>query len=463
MSLTLGVLTFSLALAQQNQVRQFTPQGFVKSVQQVRIEFVQPMVKFGDIKSEAPAQSSCFKEGQGRWVDTKNWVYDFKESLPGGRSCTVTVLGKSYQFNTGGPHIKGTFPRAYRPVDIQQNFVLMLDSAVKKESVAKSAYFVVEGLGDRIPVQIIDGSEAQRIKESAEKEYKYDKDDFKGEFVVLKAQRNFPPGAHVSLVWSKEIQSPAGFSSQQDEAFEFSVAENFKVEFTCEREAPEKPCIPILAMRLYFNSSIAMKDAKGIFLETKDKKKISATNLDEDASRDRVNNIEFKGPFPQNTEFQLFIPANIKDEDGRVLANANKFPLTVKTGENPSLLKFAAPFGVVEAGPEAAIPVTLRRVEKSLPSKFIGWSGKFESNSFKNIVNILEEIYTKPGEERLKTLQTLPVQKLQVEKPAGVSDMEVIGIPLKQAGFYAIEMESSLLGQSLLNKKLLSMFVQQLL
>lgn len=448
-------LVFSLSFAQEKvQVKTFTPEGFVKSVSQVRIEFNQPMVRFGEIKLEAPATSDCFKKGQGRWIDTRNWVFDFNEPLSGGVACSVKVAGKVYQFNTGGPHVKETFPRQYRPIDPDQNFVLMVDSPAKKESLRDGVYFVMEGLGDRIPVTVIEGSEAQRIKEGAEKEYQFEKDSFKGDFVVVKAQRAFAPGSKVSLVWSKGVQSASGMSSQEDEVFEFTVSEAFKAEFGCDREAPEKPCIPLMPFRLTFTSSVAVGDARKIYVEGKDGKKVYAQNIEGSSDRERVSYLEFRGPFVENGSYKISLPGDIKDEDGRSLTNKTQFPLTVKTGEYPSLLKFAADFGVIEAGPEAAMAVTMRRVEKSVQTRFLGLSGNIEAAKFKDILSVLNEVSRTPyGETRLTSWKNLSPQKIQIQKPAKAAETEVVGIPLKKKGFYIVEMESPLLGQSLLNKK----------
>lgn len=451
----LAPFIFSFALAQQKaSVQNFTPQGFVKSVEQVRIEFSQPMVQFGDIKQDSPAQSPCFKNGQGRWIDTKNWVFDFKEPLPGGSSCVVVVSGKTFQFNTGGPHIKGTFPQQYRAIEPQQYFVLMLDAPVKKESIASGVYFAIDGIGDRVAAQVVDGSEAQKVKEAAEKEYKYDKDAFKGDYVVVKAARPFPPAGKVSMVWGSKVQSVSGFSSPTEETFEFSVAEPYKAEFSCDREAAGKPCIPLLGFHLYFNSGILMKDAKNVYLETKDKKKIYPKFDDGDSRPDRINMVDFKGPFPANAEFKLFIPVDIKDENGRALSNKAQFPLTIRTGDDPSLLKFAANFGIIESGPEAALAVTMRRVEKSIQTKFLGWTGKFEAKNFKEIVSLLNAVQKNAASEDRMTLPSnLAVKKIEVKKPAKPTEMEVVGIPLQKNGFYVVEMQSPLLGQSLLNEK----------
>lgn len=451
-----AALICSLGFAQEkSQVNTFTPQGYVKSVEQVRIEFAKPMVKFGELNLESPAQSSCFdiKKGQGRWIDTRNWVFDYKEPLAGGVSCEVTVYGQKYRFNTGGPHVKQIFPQMYRPMDPEQNFVVVLDSPVKRETLKTEAYFVAEGLGDRLPVVEITGAEAEKILKAAQEEYQYEKDEFKGDFVVLKAQRPFPAGGRVSLVWSKWVQSPSGHTSQEDETFEFQVREPFKAEFGCEREGAGKPCVPLLGMRLSFNSSISIQDARQIYIETFDKKTIKPTGLDDENSKERISYLEFKGPFTQKSQFTVVIPKNLKDEDGRLLSNQAQFPLKVKTGDDPALLKFASSFGVIESGADAAMAVTLRRVEKTVDTQFAGWTGQFKASDFKSIISMLSEVQQRPyGEEPLKW-KNKPTQKIQIKKPASPAETEVIGVPLKGNGFYVVEMKSPLLGESLLDKK----------
>ena len=435
------------------QVQSFFPQGTVKSVEQIRIQFAKPMVKLGEFNLAAPAQSSCFKEGQGRWIDTRNWVFDYTKPLRGGVVCDVKVHGQSFSFNTGGPHILNTFPRVYQPIDGAQNFVLILDAPVKKESLA-SGYFVIEGVGDQIPVNIVEGADSKKIIEAAKEQYKYEKDAFEGEAIVIKAQRNFPPGSKVTLVWGKGVQSVSGSASKEDETFEFTVEQAFKAEFSCDREGPTKPCVPLLPLHLTFTAPVATSDLRKIVLELPNGKKIAPTMRDSDSDQDFKTYVEFKGPFPENTQMKITLPSSIKDDGGRELSNKSQFPLLVRTGENPALLKFAANFGIIEAEPNAAMAVTLRRVEKSVDTKFVGWTGKWNAEKFGELLNALNEIENNPtGEKPFASWGTSPQKKIQIQKPLAPAQTEVIGIPLKETGFYVIEMASPLLGQSLLDKK----------
>jgi hypothetical protein len=75
----------------------------------------------------------------------------------------------------------------------------------------------------------------------------------------------------------------------------------------------------------------------------------------------------FEGPFPENIELTLAVPAGLQDDAGRTLANRASFPLKVETDGVPPLIKFSATFGIVELHADATLPVTLRNLEALLP------------------------------------------------------------------------------------------------
>ena len=85
------------ALAQETRtpaapVELFSPQGAARQVRQVTARFTAPMVALGDPRLADPFTSSCPRRpAQGRWADTRNWVYDFDADLPAGLRCTFTL------------------------------------------------------------------------------------------------------------------------------------------------------------------------------------------------------------------------------------------------------------------------------------------------------------------------------------------------------------------------------------
>ena len=111
-------LVLLLPLAQQPaRVESFSPQGTVKEVRQVHARFSEPMVPFGDPRAAVmPFDIKCPEEGSARWVDERNWVYDFDRDLPAGVRCEFrlradlrTLAGgavagpPAFTFSTGRP------------------------------------------------------------------------------------------------------------------------------------------------------------------------------------------------------------------------------------------------------------------------------------------------------------------------------------------------------------------------
>src|SRR3546814_12773985 len=56
----------------------------------------------------------------------------------------------------------------------------------------------------------------------------------------------------------------------------------------------------------------------------------------------------------------------VTDQSGRSLQNQSNFPLKFHIDRAPPLVKFAADFGILEAGEGGVLPVTVRGVEASL-------------------------------------------------------------------------------------------------
>ena len=79
-----------------------------------------------------------------------------------------------------------------------------------------------------------------------------------------------------------------------------------------------------------------------------------------------VDSVEFKGPFAERSEATVSLPADLKDDAGRTLANAAAFPMKVRIDDDPPLVKFPSRFGILEVNAQPALPVTVRNVEPML-------------------------------------------------------------------------------------------------
>ena len=187
--------------------------------------------------------------------------------------------------------------------------------------------------------------------------------------LYLRAQRPFPPGTSVTLVWGAGIATPSGAATVQDQKLAFKSRPEFEANFNCERENAEAACLPISPMSLNFNADVPWSFAKKIrirALQGGQEWKPAVRKEDHTQDGDGVTYVTFKGPLPEKTQYELVLPAGLTDDSGRALINASRFPLKIATADFPPLLKFPADFGVLELKPEAVLPVTVRNVEAQL-------------------------------------------------------------------------------------------------
>jgi uncharacterized protein YfaS (alpha-2-macroglobulin family) len=170
----------------------------------------------------------------------------------------------------------------------------------------------------------------------------------------------------------------------------------------------------------------------------------------------------------------------------------------VQTDSFPPLAKFAAPFGIIELRGDGAVPVTLRnlepkvkarRLEPTEPVKVtetkpvekketlvdkakVAWdriASRISGDKKKEkgaTVAVKTRIISPDKEETIiRWLRTVrdarrnrPLlgkgegEEFVIEKPGGAKAFEVVGIPLRKAGFHVIQLESPVLGAALLDK-----------
>ena len=233
----------------------------------------------------------------------------------------------------------------------------------------------VEGLGERVPIKLIEGKERNALLKSQGLEKAAIAEPLK--FVTLNCNRRLTPASKIQLVYGKGVSTPSGVPNSVEKRYNYQVREPFSASFNCERETAQSACLPIRPMSLNFNAPVARKLAEGIPL-TGGKDALKPTFEGEGDGAEVVNSITFKPLFNESTPYVLELPKDFKDASGRTLRNADSFPLKVTTGAMPPLAKFAAaPFGIVERyaephslpGDMALLPVTLRNVEAALQIK----------------------------------------------------------------------------------------------
>jgi len=473
-------------------VESFSPEGPVKGVRQAVARFSGQMVPFGDLRLSDPFDVACPEKGTGRWVDGRNWSYDFERDLPAGVACTFTLKTKladlagkplegtrQFAFTTGGPSIIRSIPSEGQ-WDLDENavFILGLDAVAKKESIEKNVYCRAEGVNEKIGVRFIEG--AQRDELLALRRNFIDHFltvYFKARggvwkttlaltpqrldalpVVLLQCKHALPAESQVSLVWGAGVTSESGISTTEDQALAFRTRPDFAAKFSCQRINSKAQCIPFLPMTLAFTSPIRKQDAQAIRLTDKKGKVWQAVIGDDEAKNDAVTQVTFTGPFPERSSFTIAIPPSLKDDASRPLVNQARFPLAVATDDQPPLIKFPARFGIVEANADPVLPVTVRNVEGVLTgsasgqvlrvdeeddARVIGWLKRL-SGSQRNDWTIRDTWYEQMKESIFEASDE--AKPFQMPKPNGRRAFEVIGIPLKKPGFYVVELESPKLG-----------------
>jgi len=496
------------------QIVSLSPQGEIARVRQLVAKFDEGAVNFGDPKAPAPLSLSCSDaqatKGSGRWISEREWAFEFENDLPPGVSCTVNVVstfqspktqpisGKaSYKFNTGGPFIQNLRPGTYQRIDEEQYFLLQLNGAATVQSVRDNVWCNVEGLGERVPVKLIEGKERDELLKSQSLDKAAAKDPLR--YVTLTCNRRLTPAAKVQLVYGKGVATPSGIANSVEKRYNFQVREPFSANFTCERENAQSACLPMRPMSLNFNAPVPRKVAEAIRLKG-EKDTLKPTFEEGNSDGDNVvTGVTFKPIFPEQAQFTIELPRDFKDASGRTLRNAENFPLKVATGAMPPLAKFAAsPFGIVERyaepntkpGDPALLPVTLRNVEALLPIKgltpgaapagkvsdlqartdadIIAWFRKVQrydeyqvsrKSAAADVKGPLPKVLDQDKDYVQSRMVSLlggqpGVKTLDLPKPVNNDPrpFEVVGIPLAP-GFHVVEIASQKLGSSLLDER----------
>lgn len=460
----------------------FSPQGTIKKVRQVRAGFSQPMVPLGDPRvKQSPFQIDCPEHGMARWIDSRDWSYDFDRDLPAGVRCTFTLVPglrtlsgatlenhPPFVFNTGGPAVIETMPwTGSGDIDEHQAFILILDAQPLEQTVMEHVEFSVQGMPQRVGAAVMSGADRDTLLKR-----------FAGFInhrpaIIVQARQAFPDGAKVKLIWGAGIAAKSGIATTQNQELNFQVRPVFQARFGCERENPQAACIPVTPMSLSFSAPISADNARRITITGPDGRRRPA-KLSDSSNLSDVRNVSFPGPFDESSRYTVDIPPGLTDDSGRPLSNASRFPMVVETAEFPPLAKFSARFGIIEEA-DPMLPVTVRNLEAELTGARLKAGGmpspsgapmrdflsRIDARVFgltvpdapavldwlRRVASAQRErsVFAEQATEGAPKSFTLPM-------PDGAKAFEVMGIPLGKPGLYVVELKSAHLGSVLLGK-----------
>ncbi|MFY9479427.1 MAG: MG2 domain-containing protein [Aquabacterium sp.] len=513
-ALCLGTTMWMALGAQAATVVQSTPQGEVRQVRQVVVRFDQAVVPLGDLRQEAPYSLACqgaAPKGEGRWVNDRQWVYDFEQDLGPGVRCQVQprnnwrpavaaagawTQAKAFSFQTGGPAVLRVSPSGGE-IEEQQHWLLTLNGPALPASLQGNAWCEIEGVGERVPLVAVTGAPREAVLKSR----RLKPDDARQ--LLVHCQRPLPNQAAVRLVWGAGIaaQSLPQAVTRQAQQFNFTVRPPFEVEFSCEREKAQAPCLPLRPLTVRFSSPVPRALAEQVRVAREGSDALKPW-FDKDDKTETVEELTFKAPLPENANLAVVLPAKLKDTADRTVANAHAFPMALRTGGMPPLAKFAtAPFGVVELesepGQPPLLPITVRHVEADLGIKsldaskaslegrsktltqdidILRWIAKVQKHHETSFTakelgspasqwkewrtdndgdgrEIRYQADRRIGSRELSLLNAeKQTQRLKLP-PTNAKDtrpFEVVGIPLPGPGYHVIEVASPKLGASLL-------------
>ncbi|WP_380786473.1 alpha-2-macroglobulin [Sphingomonas sp. R86521] len=515
MGLKLRLACLALAIAPVAAFGDATPQVVLATpglgngaIERFTIRFSQAMVALGDPRAQGPLEVTCPIGGEGRWVDQQTYVWDFATPLPGGTACEIKTraglksaggyaLGgqQSFKVDAGGPVARAVLTGGEdSDIEEDQVFLVAANMAATRASVAANAYCAVDGIGEKIAVDVLPAElPAKLLGELGTERYEVrnflesaglpttiptvaaERAKMLSSVTALKCRRPLPPGRDMALVWGAKISGVGGKLAGADQRFDYTVRKPFTARFECSRVNAQGGCSPVEKAYVRFSAPIAMSQAAAIRIETADGKSIAPVFDTDDKKEATIDTITFAARQAFGTTGKVVLPAGVKDESGRALANAERFPLEVRFDAAPPLVKFAANFGILEAKQGGVLPVTVRAIEPELAGRSFGVNGQSVrvAGSDGEIAKWLRTV-SKAGDTDIEDIERGPEGNKQTihinhtgEKPilaAGLGapmkvalpgkgkDFEVVGIPLTNPGFYVVELASPVLGRALLGR-----------
>ncbi len=475
-----------------------TPGTDGSAIARFTLRFSEPMAPVGG--GSPPIAMTCPVGGAGRWTDPQTFVWEYSSPLPGGTTCKATlnkglttlaghdVIGtREFTIDAGGPFARAVLPDSGGDeIEEDQTFFVAANGPVDRASVASQAYCTVDGIGERIPVDLLPADTPARIFAQLGSDWRLrsmldsaglptplptnakDRAAALANVVALKCRRPLPPGRDMALVWAGTIRSPSGRVAGEDKRFDYTVRKEFSAKLTCSRVNPQAGCDPVEAIRVEFTAPVARDKALAVRLDVGKGAPLAPTTDDKSAT---LTAVSFKPPVPPAITAKLILPAGMTDISGRVLANARRFPLDVAIAEAPPLVKFAAPFGILEATQGGVLPLSVRAVEPALGQgvkTIAGGTARIDGSDgvvadwLRKVTKAQEDDFRDEGDGDAKhsvnhtgdtpILTGVGAHPMQLALPGGGRQFEVVGVPLTKPGFYVVELASPVLGRALLGR-----------
>ncbi len=392
-----------LAVAAQAQgtgafVASLSPQGEVRSVQQIAIRFSQDMVPLGSVDAAAPLQLDCGNAPvpSQRWVDTRRWVAEFKTTLPIGTRCALRLqtslkslagflvaAAGPWSFNTGGPKVSWQQPYSGSRLTEQQVFLLVADAPLARDTLHAALRCQV-GAQSPQAVSLLDLAATREQWKQARGE-----DTFVPErTVALRCTQPLPPDTTMQLVWGRAVATPSGVVSGSDQLIgPYRVRPPFSAKVVCQQIAGTPGCDPRQSLRIEFSERVNVEDLRQVRLHDAQGQAIKLQiEPDNQTATAQALSTEANRPdalLPEGSSLKLHLPVALQDADHRRLSNQSEFPKTIPMAKLPPYLGFTDTAAVLPwaSGQVARWPLAVRRLEASVPVQVLRIGGEMRDSA----------------------------------------------------------------------------------
>src|SRR5207249_5614300 len=118
---------------------------------------------------------------------------------------------------------------------------------------------------------------------------------------------------------------------------------------------------------------------------------------------------------------------------------------------------------IIESKGDPTLPVTLRNLEASVDARMVragnsesgvlkGQTFRITSSRIDGVITWLRRVAAAKREASIFDPKPARSTEFQIPKLHGAKSFEVVGIPLKEPGFYVVEIASEMLGAALIGK-----------
>lgn len=429
-----------IAMAQAKAIATFTTDVRWGEAHSVSWSFSVPQKNWqSPALTEVTAQCESPHTFSPVWTNARTLKVDIAPELKPNESCQFTLpkeVGAQHnEFRAPRARILDELGRFAYGLNEDDPILIPVDHAIDPQRLAAHAYLEVEGLEEKVELDVITGDVAEVLS----KQHYHDADK--------------------SLYWFKPRRVLASNKKiilhvSEDQTYAFSkegkTREPFSATVNCERAKPNDPCSPFGSVTVSFNNSVAPE------LLNKARLVMQGKEYPPEKIAEETTYINFKVSLAAEAGLEVRLPAGLRDIDGRGLSNQKNFPVKMKVGEYPPLAKLPGAFGILEGRESPVLPITVRNTERPLKVQLN--QARWTSMSAANLLKWLDATNKRQYQSWDPDLRAssvfagtrVPLVTRELPPKLSKKELEIIGLPLTGNGLHVVEIVSPKLGESLL-------------